>query len=345
MSESKYVTLANVAAACGVTTTTASLALRNHPRISEATKEKIRSMAEKINYQRNPMISALMAKLNQSGRLTTVVPLAVVYTHKAPMIESNSFHKKVLLGMNRRAHELGYKLECFYIDQQAMTGKRLTEILRARGISGVLIPPLSIPGGHLNLIWKSFSIIAIGYSMLAPDVHRVCPNQYQGIRLTLRELKHFGYKRPGLILNKRSDQRTIHLWSSGFYGYEHAEKRRSIVPVLECNDIGKSDLFEKWFTKYKPDVIISSDLEVVTILQEVGLKTPQDVGFATLSRWEPGGEFAGIDQNEEAVGAAAVEQLVQSIYYNERGVPQTPRTVQIPPVWREGKSIIRQSNH
>ena len=223
MSEQKYVTLKDLAKVCGVTPTTISLALRNHPRISDATKEKVRAAAEELGYRRHPMLSALMANLNQSRPSTAAVPLAAIYMHDFAAIKENSYHLKAWQGMERRASELGFKLERFHLDQKKMTGKRLTQILTTRGISGLIIPPLMKAGGHLNLDWEEFSVMAIGYSMLSPNMHRVCPDQYRGIRLALRELKHLGYKRPGLLLNHQSDLRTLHLWSSGFYVFSKSE--------------------------------------------------------------------------------------------------------------------------
>ncbi len=341
MAEQKYITLKDLAKECGVTPTTVSLALRNHPRISDATKEKVREAAERLGYRRHPMLSALMANLNQARQPTAAVPLAAIYTHELEDIKSNSYHLKAWKGMERRASELGFKLERFHLDQKKMTGKRLTQILTTRGISGIIVPPLMKAGGHLNINWDEFSVVAIGYSMLSPNMHRVCPDQYRGIRLALRELKHLGYKRPGLLLNKQSDLRTLHLWSSGFYGFEHSQKSRGIIPVLECDEVEEKALL-KWYKKYTPDVIISSDLNIIDPLHELGLDFPKDVGLVTLSRYEAGGGVAGIDQNAEALGAAAVEQLVQLMYYNERGVPDMPRVIQIPSTWGKGKSIKKQ---
>ncbi|VGO22338.1 LacI family DNA-binding transcriptional regulator [Pontiella sulfatireligans] len=341
MSEQKYVTLKDLAKECGVTPTTVSLALRNHPRISDATKGKVREAAERLGYRRHPMLSALMANLNQSRQSMAAVPLAAIYTHDLEMIKSNSYHLKAWQGMDRRASELGFKLERFHLDQKKMTGKRLTQILTTRGISGVIVPPLLKAGGHLNIDWEEFSVMAIGYSMLSPNMHRVCPDQYRGIRLALRELKHMGYKRPGLLLNKQSDLRTLHLWSSGFYGFEHAQKSRGIIPVLECDEVDEKAL-QKWYEKYTPDVIVSSDLNIIEPLQKLGLDFPGDVGLVTLSRYEADGGIAGIDQNASVLGAAAVEQLVQLMYYNDRGVPDMPRVIQIPSTWGEGASIAKQ---
>ncbi|QHI69329.1 LacI family DNA-binding transcriptional regulator [Tichowtungia aerotolerans] len=342
MSESgKAVTIKDIALECGVTATTVSLALRNHPRISDATKAKVREAAERLNYRRNPMVSALMANLSQSRKPVAALPLAAVYTHDLKAIEENSYHLNIWKGMERRASELGFKLERFYLIPQKMSGRRLTQILVTRGISGIIIPPLLHAGGHLSIDWKEFSAVAIGYSMLSPNLHRICPDQYRGIRMVLRELKQLGYKRPGLLLNRQSDLRTIHLWSSGFYGYEHAQKKKGIIPVLECNEVSEEEL-QKWYEKYTPDVIISSDFNIIDPLHKMGLQFPEDVGLVTLSRYSPAQGIAGIDQNADALGAAAIEQLVQMMYYNERGIPEMPRVVQIPSAWGKGESICRQ---
>jgi len=339
----KAATIKDIAKECGVTATTVSLALRNHPRISGETKARVREAANRLNYRRNPMISALMANLSQSRKSDTAVPLAAIYTHEQKMIEGNSYHMGVWEGMEHRASECGFKLERFYLDQKKMTSKRMTKVLATRGISGLIVPPLLHAGGHLNIDWREFSAVAIGYSMLSPNLHRVCPDQYHGIRLVMRELKKLGYKRPGLLLNKKSDLRTLHLWSSGFYGFEYAQKSRGVIPVLECEEVGEKDL-RTWYKKYAPDVIISSDLQIIDPLNQMGLKFPDDVGLVTLSRYDSRSGIAGLDQNAGVLGEAAVEQLVQMMYYNERGVPEIPRVIQIPPAWGTGRSIKKQSD-
>lgn len=331
------VTIKDLARECGVSATTVSLALRNHPRISNETKEIVREAAKRLNYKRNPMISALMTSLGQSRQFTSAVPLAVLYTHEPEQIDKYRYHRMLWEGMSRRAEELGFKLERFFLNSK-LSGRRMTQILTARGISGVIIPPLFRAGGHITMDWSQFSSVAVGYSMLSPNLHRVCPNQYQSIRMAMRELKRIGYKRPGLVLNMQSDLRAIHLWSSGFYGFEHAQKPRGIIPVFECNNVEEAPLMS-WYKKYQPDVIISSDRLAANVLQSAGVQIPEDVGLVTLSGWEAEGEFAGIDQNEAELGRVAVEQLVQLLYYNERGVPAIPYVIQVPCGWGSGPSV------
>ena len=341
MSEQKYITIKDIARECGVSHTTVSLSLRDHPRISLATKKRVREAAEKLGYRRHPMLSALMANLSQSHPSAATVPLAALYTHSESAVSRNNYHRKVLQGMQERAGALGFKLDCFFFDQKEMTGKRMSQILVTRGIRGVVIPAFMWAGGHLSIDWDEFCVMCVGYSMLRPNMHRVCPDQYRAIRMALRELRHLGYTRPGLVLNERSDVRTLSLWRSGFYGLEYGGERRDLVPVLETEAINETLLLE-WYRKYEPDVIISSDLEIIGPLKKSGLEFPKDVGLICLDLRDTGNTIAGIDQNAQLVGAAAIEQLVQLLYYNECGVPEFPRVLQIPSIWCDGKSVVKQ---
>ena len=49
-------------------------------------------------------------------------------------------------------------------------------------------------------------------------------------------------------------------------------------------------------------------------------------------------KLSGIDQDVEAVGAGAVEQVVAQLHRNERGVPAKRQTILIPGVWRDGET-------
>src|ERR1051325_9261392 len=59
-------TMQRIADAAGVSRMTVSLALRNHPRISAATRERIRQVAERLGYHPDPEVSKLMAYLRRA---------------------------------------------------------------------------------------------------------------------------------------------------------------------------------------------------------------------------------------------------------------------------------------
>lgn len=341
-----HVTIKDIAKACGVSPTTVSLALRNHPRISEKTKERVKKAAEELGYKRHPLVAALMSNLGRSHYSDSPVPLAAVYNKPQKEVDASAYHRRLWAGISQRAAELGFSVDRFFLqDAKIANAQRLSEILYARGVTGILIPPLAQGGGHLSLDWDRFSAVAIGYSMLRPELNRVCPDQYQGIRLAMHYIRRFGYTRPGLVINGFSGLRTLHLWSSGFYGFEYERKTDGVIPVLECGEVDSSQLLA-WYEQYRPDVIISSgtDREVWKVLQKTDLQIPEDVGFVTLSRSEMDPDVAGINENEDGVGSASVDQLAQLLYYNEQGIPQHPHVLQIAPSWEDGSTCVRQTN-
>jgi LacI family transcriptional regulator len=335
------ITIKDVARECGVSATTVSLALRNHPRISEETKARIRESVKELGYKRNPLVSALMSNLGRSHPPAAPAPLAAVYNTTLKAAEG-LYHGELWRGMCARAAELGFAVERFFLrDKKIGSARRLSDILYARGISGLVIPPLAQAGGHLSLEWDRFSSVAIGYSMLRPALHRVCPDQYQSIRLALHKTRHYGYSRPGLVINGYSGLRTLHLWSSGFYGYEYGRKSRGVVPVLEFGEVDSQALL-RWFEKYRPDVIISSgkEMAVWNALKKAGVSCPEDAGFVSLCRCKQFTTVAGINESEFTVGAASVEQVVHQLYCNERGIPSRAHVLQIAPSWEDGQTCI-----
>lgn len=146
------------------------------------------------------------------------------------------------------------------------------------------------------------------------------------------------YKRPSLLLDKNTVVRTLNLYSSGFLGDAYAHGTTDVVPILEVESIDPT-AFSKWYDLNRPDVIISSDLKVVEVLDKVGLKYPRDVGLLSLSGLTMDCGVAGIDQSSKSLGASAVERLVEMMYYNKRGIPDAPHVLQIPPNWKEGASL------
>ena len=64
-------TIKDVAKVAGVHFTTVSLALRRHPSIPEATRERIRRVAERIGYAPDPVFGAL-TRFHVNGSVRTL---------------------------------------------------------------------------------------------------------------------------------------------------------------------------------------------------------------------------------------------------------------------------------
>jgi LacI family transcriptional regulator len=246
-----------------------------------------------------------------------------------------AFHE----GARKRAESLGYTLEDWWLRRPGMTEQRFCDILDTRNIHGMVIAPLPPGGGELDLVWSRFATATIGYSMQAPDLHRASNHQYGTITVALQELNRRGYHRIGLALSTETDKRVKHHWSAGMLVYQQQIPAKDRVPVLLTEGpFGRH--FAAWFSENRPDVVLSHEWQAMRVLDSLGLRVPEDVGFAHLALGDREQlQWAGMDQNSEMVGAAAIDLVDAQLRRNERGVPVIPKTVLIPGSWVSGPTV------
>src|SRR5690349_21256521 len=70
------VTIADIARELNITPATVSRALNDHPAIKESTKQSVREVARKLNYQPNKIASSL--RLGKSNIIGVIIPSAEI---------------------------------------------------------------------------------------------------------------------------------------------------------------------------------------------------------------------------------------------------------------------------
>lgn len=328
-------TLQDVADAADVSLSTASRALRSHPRISLATRERVQQAATTLGYRPDPLLAALSMRLRGKSSSLDLTTIAYVESSK----EAHPYRQAYFAGASARAVELGYRLEHFCLQEGGMTTRRLNQILYARGICGVCIGPLQRPRGHLKMNWEDFACATIGFSMLRPALHRAATNSYQGILLAMRELRRLGYWRIGVYLNDATCKRMDDLPLAGALAYAHRHpKNHHAVLHQEDSEKHARRTALNWFHKQRLDAVIGN-LTLKSWLEEEGIRFPEDAGFAASHWFEDHGENAGIDQCSSKVAAAAIDLVVHQIHSNERGIPDKPKTVMLLEEWKPGATV------
>lgn len=344
--KSRPVTIKDLAAHLKLSTATISLALRNHPRISTATRERVQAAAKEMAYKPNPMVSSLMARISTGRENDQGVVLAWLNCHSDEKMfhYPSSFNHGLYAGAKERAEELGYTLEEFHLKTRGMTMARMQQILETRGITGLIIPPLRSPKGHLRFKWEQFAAVAIGHSMARPRLHRVSPDQYYNIRLAIRELIHAKKTRLGLALLcsknnlPQTDNRLDNRWSAAFAQYQMGLPTKQRIPILYYQP-EERDKVRRWMERYRPEAVLGDSPCVRWYLEEKGIKNGSIYHHVQLDWSEDRTDFvATVDQQPRLVGSAAVDLLTAQLQRNERGIPETPKLVEIPGVWRVEKS-------
>jgi DNA-binding LacI/PurR family transcriptional regulator len=199
----RRVTQADVAREAKVHRSTVSMAFSQHPNIPEDTRNRILSVAEKLGYAPDPMLSALAAYRSQNrptsfkGALAWIVNSAFDFDWRTRS-HYVDYHKGAAL----RAKFHGFKLDIFDVNSPGMSSERIGKILHARRISGLLLCPQPRPNTNFDFCWEEFSSVTFGYSLTTPKLHTVAPTQFRASLEAMRQLHLRGYRRIGWRLVK-----------------------------------------------------------------------------------------------------------------------------------------------
>jgi len=330
----------DVASAAAVSAATVSRALGMDPKVSAATRLRIQTIATKLGYRPDPLLSAFARRRRGKSAGSDITTLA--YITNSPTRDEwreNPFHKPLFKGATDHALANGYQLEHFWLGEPGMTGERLGRILYNRGIAGLIIAPATATRGLLSLDWARFSCVTIAYSLLRPDLHRVTPHHFHAILAADRQLRQLGYTRIGLCIFESTSGRVDDLWLAGALLTQRRHPG-SPLKIFLFDDTNRHTIPD-WARAENIEVIVSDNPQAVAELRRAGIRVPGDVDFATLNWVQSEPEIAGIDQRPAAIGAAAVDHVVAQISRGERGVPDIPAITMIEGAWINGPSLTR----
>lgn len=323
----------------GVHPSTVSLALRNHPGISEATRKRVCAAARKLGYRPDPLLDAF-----NTHRLE-------VLPHKAPPIiafvadfesraalEKSAQHAALWSGARAAAEMLHCQIELFLIGKNQLSPERLHSILHARGIASLVIGALRPSTTHVAFDWDNYSAVKIESSHLAVPLYTLSSDQRQAARLAFRQLYQGGYRRIGLATSRGADSRQDQLHRAGFFLEQTRSKDAIIISPLELIEGDSAEVLSCWIRTHAIDAIVSDSIELPAILAGGNIRVPEDVAFAGLDVTGDISRFSGITPDHGRVGGQAVEQVVGLMRINQRGLPATASCTYIPVSWRDGTS-------
>lgn len=336
-----------IAEAAGCSRMAVSLALRNSPEVAAATRLRIQGIAEAMGYRPNPLVSTLMAQRAGGKREGGRVPLALINTFADwAHFRAVEFYRLLLDGMEERATALGFYTEVFNAgDKGGMTSRQLDKVFRHRGIRGLIVLPVPVSGAKVELSWEHYSVATMGRTWQGAPMMRAVPDQFGNAIELLRRLREAGFRRPGLVLDEDTHERTSGHFAAAFYlDQRERGEGAEVTPLFRRVGLSEDErgaVTDRWIREFRPDVIIGHGDEV-TRLERRGWSVPGDFGYANLNVLPS--EYArlsGVDQQAGLVGKACVDLVVARLHRNELGLPVHRRTVLVEGAWREGPSTAR----
>ena len=345
------VTLTDVAKRAGVHYTTVSLALRNHPRLPKATRERLRELAEHMGYRPDPLLHALAEYRNSKKVRQGIATLAYLTNWSSRWgWKQVSSEAEFYLGAEERAAKLGYKLEHFWRGEPQMTDQRLTDVLSARGITGIIVA--SDDGENIvpALDWDKFSAVKIGVSPSLSPLHQITIDRASAIPLALHHVIAAGYKRVGVVLDRTCDEGSALLEAARSFERQVRDASVQLATYVFSKPVRpattdslyidrQTRAFKSWMVDAAPEVLVSTTGLIRPMLDSMNLAAPLDIAFVDVMLENANGEVAGVKTNCRFAGETAVEALAAQMNQHLYGLPEVATTTLVNGSWVDGESF------
>jgi LacI family transcriptional regulator len=335
----RRVTQQDIAKRLGLDKSTVSLALRNHPGIAPATREKVRAAAEKLGYRPDPALSTL-ARQRWAGH-ETGSGAALAYLVDSRM-KHYSQHRRFLRAARARAEERGYLVRDFDLAEYDSV-KSVARVLNHRGIRGLLVPQFEYTDGPgiLEMPVENFTIVCLDLGWMKAPFHIVSIDRFEGARMVWNQTVERGYRRVGGAILSHTPHA---LDDASRYGASSAAQQellrpRERIPLLSTDHTDR-DGFLRWFERHEPEVVIGFLPRVCEWILATGRRVPEDVAFACLTV-DPVEypSISGVRREVDSVGSTGVDARIAAMHENEWGMPVLQRKLLLEPTWHEGLTL------
>lgn len=312
MSKKHHITIHDIARELNVSASTVSRALQDHPRISEATRDSVKKVAAKLNYQPNVVASAL-----RKGSSKTVGVIL-------PRINRN-FFSNVIGGMEAILAGAGYHLMICQSQEKIENEVTSVQTLINARVDAVIISISmeTIQHDHLKLLTDR-GIRLFHFDRVPPGTENgsVVIDDHLGAYLSVKHLLEQGYRK---ILHV-SGMDHINIYRNRKEGYLQAMREAGIdVPpswILReplVQEGGEAAFHKGMLMEKKADAFFcSGDFVALGILQAAkkeGRSIPGDLGVTGFAN-EPFTAFlepslTTVDQHGEVMGRKVAEMFLQ----------------------------------
>ena len=324
MNKTSNITVKDVAERAGVSPSTVSRVISNHPKISEKTKTKVLKIMEELGYYPNAIARSLAS--NKTGTIGVILPA------RSGDLLLNPFFPEALRGILKGASANSYDvlLSSGYEGEDEL--EILKKLIRSSKVDGIIIMSSKIDDecqDYLNSIEFPFSLIGSPYDH-KEKVNHVDNDNYMAAYELTTYLSMIGKKKIALIAGEITQMVTI----KRVEGYRKALMESNLPYDEKLLFTGKFDEETGYLygneilnLKEKPDAIIITDdviaFGAVQILRANGVKIPDDIAIASfnnsvLSRYSDI-PLTSVEINSFDLGYEAALLLVTSINEGIKG--------------------------
>tara|TARA_R110002096_G_scaffold76566_2_gene180857 strand:- start:142 stop:1164 length:1023 start_codon:yes stop_codon:yes gene_type:complete len=333
----EVVTLKKLAQILNLSISTVSRALNDHPDISESTRDKVKNLAQTMQYV--PNIFAKGFRKHRTNIIGVIVPTITHY-----------FTTTIVRGILEEASTRGYRVIISESNNDVIKQTEMLNTMIQFGVDGILASLTKMTRDIDTILPTLNTLPFILFDKVSSKIPctQITINDEEAAFNAVEHLINIGKKRIAIIKEREFSYNS----EKRYAGYLRALKEHNIEVdekiIISVDDIslqqGKRMTNLLLSIKKRPDAIFtitdSAAVGVIQTLKKFNIKIPDEIAVVGFSNSrlstviEP--NLTTVDQPGEAIGKNAVKHLIEEIESNVDTI--TSKMIEI-----KGTLIIRDS--
>lgn len=269
--------LEDIARLSGVSRSTVSRVINQHPNVSEVTRQRVMEVVAQYNYQPHPAARALASLRSQV--------IGILIPHNVSDIFTDPFFPILLQGISASAHSLDYTSVLWLTDHRANETDFYDRVFSNRLVDGIIVASANVDEAFLNRLDKTekhYVFVgrpAVGYER----VNFVDVENQHGGRLVAEHLIARGRTRIGMIVARPSLTASQDRQQGYISALQAAGMAINLQHIVTTPDYSERSGYDgaKVLLNREVDAIFAANdliaLGAIRAIHEAGLSVPEDI--------------------------------------------------------------------
>jgi LacI family transcriptional regulator len=319
-------TLEDVAKKAGVSRSTVSRVINNHPNVSEDVRRRVLQVIQKTGFR--PHAAARTLASHHSWTIGLVLPQSVSSFFTDP------YFPHLTKGIAQGCNQYDYTLALFLVDTKDDEEKIFPRISRKGLLDGILVQSGQHGDQEIigHLIEANLPLVVLGRPFRSDNVSYIDIDNIKASSTAVHHLIQLGYHRIGTITGPESstvgiDRKAGYVKTLAEHGYTID---KSLITEGDFTEAGGYSALQR-LLPFRPDAVFAASdvmaLGAMRAARECGLRIPEDIAFIGFDDLPlaslPDVQLTTIRQPVRQFGIQAIELLIDQI---ENGI-NPPRKV------------------